>query len=191
LPFSRDSAELKRKFPQFHDTIAVVLDARTPDGAQDAQSALTKRLRADKAHFRNVFAPDADEFFARNGLLYLDEDKLAELSDRLADAQPLLARLAQDPSLTGLFHVLGLAIDDLGDNKSVPRGLTDMLARIEATANSVNDGAPRNLSWVEMMQGEAAKPSDRRRFITLQPVMDFASLQPAKAAMDAMASPSG
>ena len=186
LAFRRDADELKAKFPQFHDTVSVVLDASTADGAQDAQSALTAQLRADKTHFRTVFAPDADDFFARNGLLYLDEDALADLSDRLADAQPLLARLARDPSLSGLFDVLGLAIDDLGMDKAAPRGLRDVLARIEAVALSVFSGAPRNLSWVEMMMGGKTKPSERRRFITVQPVMDYTSLQPAKAAMDAI-----
>jgi len=36
------------------------------------------------------------------------------------------------------------------------------------------------------MKGEKSKASDRRRFITVQPVMDYASLQPAKAVMDAI-----
>ena len=49
--------------------------------------------------FRDVFYPEGDGFFRRNGLLYLELDELQALGDRLAEVQPLLSALAEDPSL--------------------------------------------------------------------------------------------
>lgn len=186
LPFRKDAEALKRSFPQSSDTVVVVLDADTVDRAVDAQAALAARLRSDRKNFHTVFAPDADPFFARNGLLYLDDDELADLSDRLAGAQPLLVALTQDPSLRGLFDVLGLAVDEVVSGAPVPDGLVDVLERIRAVAASVASGTPRPLSWTDMMSGKTSTPADRRRFITTQPVLDYTGLQPAKDAMKAV-----
>ena len=76
------------------------------------------RLRGDSAHFDDVDYPAADPFFAEHGLLYLDHEDLADLSERLAAAQPLLAVLAADPTLRGLAEFLhfGLVQGDANAN---------------------------------------------------------------------------
>lgn len=187
LPFRRHSAAFEAAFPQFSDGMAIVIEGDTVDRAADAQATLTRRLVADKKAFHTVFAPETEPFFARNGLLHLDVDELADLSDRLADAQPLLVKLARDPSLRGLFDVLGTAVEEIAKGETQSQGLDDVLARIERVATAVAAGtadrAPRPLSWSDMLRGTAAEPADRRRFIMVQPALDYSSLQPAAGAM--------
>ena len=183
LPFRRHAAAFTRAFPQFVDSIVIVVEGETPDGAEDAAISLVDGLRRDPDLFGSVFAPEIGPFFARNGLLYLDVDELDELSDRLADAEPLLADLARDPSLRGLFAVLGLGLDDMTAGKPVAGGLADALRRIAAVAADSAAGGSRALSWSELMRGSATEPNDRRRFIRIQPAIDFTSLEPAARAM--------
>ncbi len=183
LPFRQDAEAFMRAFPQFNDSIVVVVEGDTPDRADDAAMALADGLRRDPNLFRTVFAPQIEPFFARNGFLYLDIDELGDLSDRLADAEPLLADLARDPSLRGLFAILGLALDDIAAGRKLPDGLADALGRIAAVAADAASGESRPLSWSELMRGTPSEPNDRRRFIRVQPALDFSSLEPAARAM--------
>jgi hopanoid biosynthesis associated RND transporter like protein HpnN len=183
LPFRRHAEAFTRAFPQFVDSIVIVVEGETPDGAEDAAIALVDGLRRDPDLFGAVFAPEIEPFFTRNGLLYLDIDELEELSDRLADAEPMLADLARDPSLRGLFAILRLALDDMEAGKKVADGLADALRRIAAVAADSAAGGSRPLSWSELMRGSATEPTDRRRFIRIQPALDFTSLEPAARAM--------
>lgn len=186
LPFRQRYEDYKQAFPQFVDTFLVVVEGDTPDQAEDAAAALTVRLRREPNLFLSVYDPAGDPFLARNGLLYLDSDDLADLADRLAEAQALLATLAEDPSLRGLFEVLGLAVDDVLEDGDVPAGLADTFERIAAVVDSVAAGRPRPLSWHELITGETAEANERRRFIVVQPRLDYASLQPAALPMAAV-----
>ena len=183
LPFRRHAAAFTRAFPQFADSIVIVVEGDTPDRADDAALSLGEGLKRASGLFRTIYAPQIDPFFARNGFLYLDTDELDELSDRLADAEPLLADLASDPSLRGLFTILGLALDDIASGKDVPGGFARALRRIAAVSAAAASGVSRPLSWSELMRGAATEPNDRRRFIRVQPLLDFQSLEPAAPAM--------
>ena len=46
----------------------------------------------------------------RNGLLFLETDEVQRVTDELAAAQPLIAALAADPSVNGLFGAFNLAL---------------------------------------------------------------------------------
>ena len=104
------SMQFDAAFPQNDDLLVVVIDAQTSEQADAAAAALAARL-ADEPLARAVRRPDADDFFRRNGLLYLEEPELAELSARIVDMQPLLGALARDTSLHGLFTTLAQAGD--------------------------------------------------------------------------------
>src|SRR5690242_18126665 len=69
LPWRQREAEMDKAFPQNVDILAVVIDAQTPDGAEDAAQALTERLQRSPELFHSVRRPDGGEFFQRNGLL--------------------------------------------------------------------------------------------------------------------------
>ena len=189
LPFRRYDRALSQAFPQFSDNLIVVVEAATPDLADDGARRLAAALAARPALFEEVFYPDGAPFFRRNGLLYLEPGELAALGDRLAEVQPLLAALAVDPSLRGLAGVLRQALDEGGPEAAAAlgRALDHFSETAEALATQRSGGAPAwPLSWQALLSGEAPEPADKRRFITVRPVLDFASLEPAAAAISAV-----
>jgi hopanoid biosynthesis associated RND transporter like protein HpnN len=185
LPARRLYTEFEKVFPQFADSIVIVIDGDSPDRAEDAMFALVPALTAEKDLFKTVFAPQTDPFFRRNGLLFLDLEEVQDLSDRVARSQGLLARLAAEPTLIGLFDVLGLALTESDGDRAVG-DLADTLERIAVVAETVNDGKPEPLSWIELMRGDGSDDDDLRRFIVVQPKLEFDSLMPAETAMDAI-----
>ncbi len=186
LPWQKRSDAISKAFPQFSDNILVVIDANTPDMADDAADAVVGFMRERPKLFKTVYDPEGDPFFRRNGLLYLDRDELNDLADKLAAAQPVLGSLNQDPSLRGLVDMLNLAFDDLLKGNTPPVDMTDALNRIAAAMEAQAKGEPRPLSWREIMLGRDAKPSELRRLVLIQPAVDFGSLTPAGDAIDAL-----
>ncbi|MBI2977920.1 MAG: hypothetical protein HYY38_03645 [Rhodospirillales bacterium] len=121
LPFRKNALALKAAFPKLSNNIVVVIDGQTPDLADDAARVLTAKLTENRKLFGAVFDPEGSEFFRKHGFLYLDKADLIELSDKLAAAQPFLGTLWRDPSLIGLFKMLGLAIDEVLKEKGTQR----------------------------------------------------------------------
>ncbi len=188
LEFRKQSSALAKAFPQFSDNILVVIDGRTPDLAADAAIALAERLRRQPELFGDVYDPAGDPFFRRNGLLYRDADELAGLSDRLAEAQPFLGKLWSDPSLSGLFGMLELAVGEAlkGNDAIRIRPVLDAMSRV---AEAQAKGEFADLSWSRLMMAAAENESgqeNRRRFLLIQPALDFSSLTPAADAMAAL-----
>ena len=187
LPFRRQSQAVSEAFPQFSDTILIVIDGETPDLAEDTAAALTARLRERPDLFGEVYDLLGEPFMRRNGLLYLDVDELFDVSDRLAEAQPFLGTLWRDPSLRGLFRMLELVIDEtLKEDGSVPIEIGTALDAMAAVVGAQAAGRFGTLSWQDLMTGDAGGKSENRRFIVIQPTLDFGSLQPAAAALGAV-----
>ena len=183
LQFRQDFETFKREFPALTDTIAVVIDGADADKVAAAADALAARLNADRKLFQGVFYPEGDEFFGRNGLLYSSIPELQALATRLAEAQPMLATVARDPSVRGLAEVLRLGVDALGSADAEPARLAQALDLAATVIDGVNTGRRRVMPWQALMRGPAEGDS-RRRFIIVRPVMDFASMTPAGDAID-------
>lgn len=186
LPFRQNYEKYKAAFPYFSSTMIIVIDGENADVAEDAAISLEARLRENPQLFKNVFFPAGHPFFRANGLLYLDTEELSALADRLAGAQPLLASLARDPSIRGLFGVLGLAVDDIRGGGTSTGGLSAAFGRISAVLESRADGGNKTLAWREMMAGEETDADDLRQIIVVQPVVDRGSLGHASEAMRAV-----
>ncbi|MBT5660116.1 MAG: MMPL family transporter [Rhodospirillaceae bacterium] len=184
LQFRKDQKKLQDAFPNLRNNITIVIDGETPDLSEDAAAALSARLRESQGVFNFVIDFANDPFFVSNGLLYLDLEELLDLSDNLADAQPMLAKLSQDMSLRGLFEIMGLAVDEVKDGETDPERLTDAFDRLSETIERQQAGHPIPLSWREMMTGGENNKSDYRHFIIAQPKLDFSGLNPASDAID-------
>lgn len=167
VPYRHGWEAFKQAFPQFVDTIVIVIDGETADLADDAAELLGARLEAETALFRDIYRPDSDPFFLRHGLLYLDVDELNEIATRLADAQPLLAELSRDGSLRGLFKTLDLAADAVADGREAV-GLDNVFDGIAAVLEAQLAGSPAILSWQEIMMGEIGAGNERRRIMIAQ-----------------------
>ncbi len=188
LEFRRHSRELSDAFPQFSDNILLVIDAETPDMADDAALALAERLRGAPGLFGEVYDLAGEPFFRANGLLYKDRSDLAGLSDRLAEAQPFLGALWRDPSLRGFAGVIGLALDGIMGGRAEGFEIAGVLDAVSAVARAQSEGRFKALSWQGLMspEGDGEKGAANRRFLLIQPALDYSSLQPATAAMGAL-----
>ncbi len=180
LPFRQLSRAVSEAFPQFSDNVLVVVEGDTPDLADRAALALAARLREKPELFGRVMDQAGDSFFRRNGLLYLSLEDLSDLSDRLARAQPFLGALWRDPTLRGLFAMLDLAAEEVAKNPA--DAAMEIGPTLEAIADVVEaqaEGRFQEMSWQEVMSGSVAEAKDKRRFLLIQPALDFSSLKPA------------
>lgn len=181
LPFLSHARVEKAVFPQNRDVLVVVIDASGPLQAEQAGRAVAERLRAQPDVFGEVFYPQGDPFFRRNGLLFLDRPALQALATELLAGQPFLGAVSADPSLRGLAGVLGLALqhpDEAGAD------LARMLAAVADAAASPG-GAPFSLRDV----GAAQSPpgfDQRRQIIVVRPKLDFTTTEPAAKPMRAV-----
>ena len=184
LPFRQAVKDYDRAFPRTVDTLLVVIDGATPDLTEDAATDLAERLRGDGAIFKSVYQPGGEAFFQRNGLLYLDSEALANLADNLAEVQPLIGKLSEDPSLRGLFGVLQSALEE---PEAGGFDLTAAFDRLNAATVAALEERPYYLSWRAVISGDGeADINDRRAFLLVQPNLDFSDLQPQKQALDAV-----
>lgn len=176
VPFRQHAKAFNAAFPQLDNTIVAVIDAPTPEGADKLATALAARA-GDLSSVREVYLPGGD-FLRRHALLYLGEDELAALLDRLAAAQPMLATLAQAPNLRGLADILTLAATQ-GEGETLV-GLDRLLRAMARTA----DNAGGMLSWQSLIAPPDAGDIVRtRRFVIIHPNLDFSRLKPAAAAI--------
>ena len=175
VKFRRDHTAYVRAFPEFRETIVAVVEGATPERVEQAAADLAAALRADSEHFAAVDYPAGEPFFAEHGLLYLELDELAELTDRLAAAQPLLAALAEDPSLRGLAAFVELALDERNASGALPAELDRLLGAMADAVAAQLAGRPGEVSWRQTLQdGDRAAPA--RQLVVAQPRFDPASL---------------
>jgi hopanoid biosynthesis associated RND transporter like protein HpnN len=185
LPYRKTLKDYERAFPQLQDNLVVIVEGDSPDRAEDAAEALYERLNGRTDLFDNVFFPTGDPFFEREGLLFLEVKELQDLSDRLAQAQPLLGTLVDDRSLRGLFGVLAEAAEGIRLGEVDPGLLVRPLDMIADTVQALLDGKPARLSWRDLMTGLPDRPSDRRQIILYKPHVDH-SFAPADRAIEAI-----
>jgi hypothetical protein len=185
VPWAKDALEYMKHFPQWG--IIVVVDAPTPEATEQATDKLAAAIKARPEQFRALSQPGGGEFFARNGLLFLPRDDVAQATEGITRADPLIGTLASDPSLRGVLDTLWLAL------AGVQRGelkLDDMARVMNAGADTADDavnGRPASFSWRVLASGKPQSPNDARRFLLVSPVLDFTALQPGHAATEAIA----
>jgi hopanoid biosynthesis associated RND transporter like protein HpnN len=185
LPYRKLEKEFQSAFPQFKETIVVVVDADTPEAARLQTAKLAERLKGETGLFKGVYAPGSGEFFERNGLLYLSVKDLETLSENLASAQPLLGLISKDLTLRGLFSVVERIVSQGGDIEQKTR-LVPFFNRLAQTLESSTLSRPKPLSWQELILGEEMTAEASRQFIILDPVLDYAKLSRGEAAIEAI-----
>ena len=178
LPWRQNELALDREFPQNANLLAIVIDGANGDLADTAAQRLADKLRAEPQLFHNVRRPDGGAFFDQNGLLFLSVKELGALSDQMVAAQPLIGSLSADPSLRGLFDTLKLFVEgatrgDVGIDKLDPT-----LAKIADVVDGVAAGRPESLSWQQVLTGTEPGSHELRKFVLVQPVLDYSALEP-------------
>ncbi len=183
LEFRRTAQEFKQRFPELADNLVIVIEAAAPEAARSAAAAAVEAVEGLDAVAGIFWYGGA--FFDRHGLLFLEPEALARRIDLLAEIQPFLATLAEQPTLTALFELLAVAATDAAAEAPSLDGLGRALAAIAATVETVEAGAPQPLSWERLLDG-SGDATPHRELVFVQPRLDRARLAPGRAALEAV-----
>ena len=184
----RNGAAFDRAFPQNADTILVVVDGQTPEIAESATSRLTAALNAHPAHYKHIERPDGGPFFDKEGLLYQSTAEVKATTDQLVSAQAFLGPLAADPSLRGVMTSLSTLTTGVQQRQTTFQAIDKPLRSFADALRSVESGRPTYFSWQQMISGgdKGGISAPKRRFILVQPKLDYSALEPGAAASDAI-----
>ena len=170
--------EYEQSFDHTTDNLILVVEAATADEAMDAATRLEKFLQDNKSRFKSIHYTPGLAFIRESSLLYMDMDELQKVSDTLARNQAFLGYLLNDQSLPGLFEMLNEAIKARDEGEETD--IDPVLEEINQALIAVSAGQHYRLSWQKLLMGETDSKTVYREFITVQPVMDYASLLPAE-----------
>jgi uncharacterized protein len=182
LPWRQQERMLHDAFPQRIDQIIAVIDASTPEAADDAADALVNRLASRPDVIRSVNRPDGGEFFERDGILSLGLDEVQRSTADLISAQPFLGTLAADPTLRGVFRTLSQSLEGVRLGKAKLEDLEPAFAALSDALERLEKGKSPAFSWRELIAGRPPKLSELRRFVNIEPVLNFDDLQPGRKA---------
>jgi hopanoid biosynthesis associated RND transporter like protein HpnN len=177
LPYRQQERAFSTLFQPEGDQTVVVIDARTPELAEQASAALAGVLSEHRELFHDVERPDAG-FFARNGLLYESLPKVKGDLANLITAQPFLGPLAADPSLRGLMGTLSTALQGVTSGQAKLKDLSRPVGALADTLEALKAGQSAYFSWRSLISTGPADPRSLRRIVLATPVLDFAKLQP-------------
>src|SRR5262245_8302030 len=179
LPWRQQELAIDRAFPQRIDRILVVIDAATPEAADDAADGLVKELSPRSDVVRAISRIDGGEFFERNGILFRSLDEVRRDTSDLIGAQPFLGTLSRDPTLRGLFRALSQSLEGVRLGKAKLDDVGPAFAAMADTLETLANGKPAAFSWRTLITGRKAEASELRHFVSIQPVLDFSDLQSA------------
>ncbi len=155
LPWRQQEIKLNALFPQRTDLIVAVIDATTPEAADEAANALAKALAPQTNVFRAVTRPDGGEFFARNGVLFLSVDDVRKNMDQLIKAEPFLGTLALDPTLRGILGAISQSLEGVRLKKTTLEDIEPAVSGIADALEKVEQGQHPAFSWRRLISGRA------------------------------------
>ncbi|GFO73905.1 uncharacterized protein BPLS_P0245 [Bathymodiolus platifrons methanotrophic gill symbiont] len=183
LPFQKNRSRWEQAFPQDAATIQLVVESPTAEQTAIAAKLLAKRLSENKQLFEYVYIPDDNVFLKQQGLLYLELEKLDDLSTTLADAQPFIGHLSQNYHLQGLLDILGKALENT--DEALPTDLDPLLEQIDQSLIAVQSNQTRYLSWQKLLAvNESSDRNTLRSVVSARPIADFNSMKPVERSMD-------
>jgi hopanoid biosynthesis associated RND transporter like protein HpnN len=182
LPWREQERMLDTAFPHRADQIIAVIDASTPEAADDAADALVKGLASRPDVIRSISRPDGGEFFEKNGILLLSLEDVQRTTADLISAQPFLGTLAADPTLRGVFRTLSQSLEGVRLGKAKLGDLEPAVTALADALELLANGRHPAFSWRTLIAGRPAKPSELRRFVNIEPMLDFSDLQPGRKA---------
>ena len=184
IPWRQHYNEYRDAFPLRDRNLLIVIDASSPVRADEFAADLLAELRKQPERYRSPLLAGEGEFFERNGLLYMPTAELAELTDRLAEAQPLIGLLGGRVDGAAVLDVARTTLAAEGDTAALA-SFYDELAR---TISGAGGSEVSSFAWDRLVSNEPPRNPRTwaRRIITLQPAVDFSRMQPAAAAIAAV-----
>jgi hopanoid biosynthesis associated RND transporter like protein HpnN len=182
VPWRQDEIAFEKAFPQRTNLVAAVIDGQTPEIAEEAAARFAEALKSHRSEIETVYRPDGGPFFDRNGLLLMSQEELEQTTQRLIEQQGLLGPLAADPSLRGVMRVLTLGVKGVKSGDAKLEDLAQPMTQIDDTLRKVLDGQRARMSWQTLLAGGRSETTDTRKFVMIQPVLDYNALEPGREA---------
>lgn len=158
-------------FPDQLRTVAVVMYGDSFGAVESTAKSVESALRA-QPDFVALSAPQNLDFLRDRALLYLSLDDLDEMAERLADSQPVLTAIAEDPSLRGVLEVLGDAVDNADEAEQ----FATILELVEKSGAQKLNGESAAIAWTD----ELFSPDPPQiRVITFKGKADFGASLPS------------
>ncbi|NWG26586.1 MAG: MMPL family transporter [Pseudorhodoplanes sp.] len=164
-------------FPHRRDLILAVINAPTPEASKQAANLLTKKLSEQPKLFKSVHQPGSGSFFEQNALLFLPTEEVGRTLGQLTRLRPLLQIVASDPTLRGAATLLNTSLIGIRAGQAKLDDYTRPLTMMSDALENVLAGKPTTFSWRVLLSGKA-EPRELRRFIEVEPVLDYSALEP-------------
>ena len=184
VPWRQNEIAFDKAFPQRADLILAVIDGETPEIADEAAGKLAGALETHRDVLNLVRRPDSGTFFDKNGLLFLSTEELTRTTELLIRQQGFLGPLASDPNLRGLMQTLALGAQGVRAGEATLDELAGPMGALSDVFERILAGKTARLSWERLLSDAPAEPRDLRRFVLIQPKLNFNALQPAADAID-------
>ncbi|MEM6412564.1 MAG: MMPL family transporter [Pseudomonadota bacterium] len=183
LDYRQSQLDFEQAFPDEETRIALVVRARSEDEADAFSIRVAEVLRERTDVVSDVFAASVDPFLVQNGLLFLESDELDELLGNITAAGPILKRLGRSPTMDRLYLALADALEPIDEGEPVPEALERAMESIANTIEQRLAGTPEPLSWQDIFHTPDDDDDIHQRVISISPVLDMSSLQPARPAV--------
>lgn len=183
LDWRKDKLAFEKLFPNFVNNLLIVVDDPTPLQALKASEKLKEYLIGHSKKLKAINIPGSEEFFQKNGLLFLNIDQIEQISDQLTSAQPILATLAADNSLRGFLQILNFLLLGVQENKISVEQATSIISKLNIFIKELSS----NHSSSAVLFDSKELPSNfvpTRQIILIKPILDFGSLVPGEKAVE-------
>jgi uncharacterized protein len=186
-PFQQNRRKFEKAFSQDMHTLLLVLESDTPELTKSATKRLGRLLSNDKTNFDTIYIPNESEFFQKNGLLYLELADLQKISANLAQAQPFIGRISQEPDLSGFLGILTDALKSENTDQSVPIDLSSLIEKVAKAIHKTINGENNLLSWEELIaENQTTVNRQKKNFIIVLPKFDYSKIRPAEDAIESI-----
>ena len=183
LPYQKNRLRIEAEFPQDAGVIILVVDAQTPEETSQAAILLEQRLQTLPDSFSSVYTPTENDFFSQQALLFLEQQELEDLSEKLIDAQPFIGYLAHHYSLEGLFEIISKALEKT--DQTLPMKLDPLLLAVnDAITHQLNNQSYR-VSWQNLLAANKLNTESNRTLVLAKPKLNFNEIMPAEQALTA------
>ena len=177
LPFQKNQKRINEEFPHDSRVILFVVDAATPEETSLAASTLKDELVVQSDSFSSAYIPTDNEFFRQQALLFLDQNELESLSDKLIETQPFIGYIAKNYSLQGLFDIITKALQS--SEQALPTDLDPLLLSINDVIKNQLDDQPSRLSWQNLLAAKQLNTETNRTLVIARPKLNFDEIMAA------------
>jgi uncharacterized protein len=178
LPYRKSETAFAKLFPQSATQVVVVIDAKTPELAEEAAAGLAAKLASNPKMFPSVQRPDGGAFWSQEGLLFAPTTSVQSSMQHLIAAEPFLGPMAADPSLRGLMASFQTALTGVNAGQTQLSAIASPIGRLDEAIETMEAGGNVSFSWLAMIGGGPPDPRQLRKLILVNPALDYGALEP-------------